>query len=397
MPSMSTSASPAVNARSNRVVNFAYTFLYFSRFLLTAVPAQALLFLLFLKRPMAPPRVIVYAAVCLLYVTVAMVVAPAPTAVPLRNAIFFLSFLPPLLVMFSRGDARIRFYTANTFIIFLCVLTIVEMVLVNTSWGANIWFFPANHPHRHLIFGKGWYQRPSGFTGIASSTGFILVMSMVLADFESAKIQFVSLRNAMVVATLVILASGTGFVMFGIYLALCLMPQGVRIRRSQLLSIPFIAVALGLLMYGANGGLWTNELNKFSFDYVDLIIENKMIMLRGVQTQAPLELFFGRQVATTPLLSTMNDFGYFALFDSMGLVGLTLVLGVPFLFLGAWRRMKAATLFYFLSFVHYPALCSPPGAVLTAIYLFRLNQYRVASLHARRSRPPRAAPRQVAA
>jgi hypothetical protein len=381
MPSISGFAWPAVKRTRRGFDAVAYTALYFSRFLLTMVPAQLLLVLLFLRRPSAPARVWVYCAVCIVYVAVVMAITPS--AVPLRNAAFFLSFLPPLLLMFSRGSEPARWFTSDRFVIAMCLLTLAETVLVNTSYGADVWFFRASHPHRNLIFGETpWYQRPSGYASVTSSTAFVLLMSMLLKDGDRGDWKLLSWRHSLVALTLVPLFSGTGFVMFGIYLAIWMIPVGIRMRRAHLFSIPFVAIALGALLYGANGGVWSDQLNKFSFHYVGLIVDNKMNMLRDVRERSLLVWLFGRQVNSPPQMSTMNDFGYFALWDSMGSLGVILVMSAPALFIASWRKMKAATLFYFLSFVHYPALCSPPGAVLLALYIHRLYELRRPRTHA---------------
>lgn len=349
----------------------AYGLLYFSRFLLTAVPAQGLLALLFLRRPVAPARVWVYCGLCATYVAAVLMIAPS--WVPLRNALFFFSFLPPLLLMFSRGGEAARWVTSDRFVIFICAITVAEAILLNTRWGADVWFFRANHPHRNLIFG-GWYQRPGGLTGVTSSTAFVILMAMILQDALTSSWKLFTVRHAFVVVALVVVASGTGFVMFGIYLVICLIKVDVRMRLAHLLSIPFVAIALGVLLYGAMGGIWGNQVNRFSFNYVGLIIDNKLEMLRAVGERTATVWLLGRQINDIPQLSAMNDFGYFALWDSMGLVGVALVMLAPALFISSWGKMKAATLFFFLAFVHYPALSSPPGAVLLASYLYRLYE-----------------------
>ncbi len=370
---MPTSGSPTAKRRGWTLSELVLAFLYFSRFVLTTVPAHLSLVAVFARRPAVPRRLLIYMMVVAVFVGFSMLLSPAP-GVPLRNALFFFSFLTPLILMSSRRDAVARFVVSHRFILLLCAVTIAEAIVVNSWWGANVWFFPANHPHRYLIFGDGWYQRPSGLTGIASSTAFIVVMSLVLGDGGSRQRRLLSFRNLVATFTLLVLATGTGFVLFITYLGLRLLPERRRLTRAHLRTLLALGALVALLLYGATGRLWTSELDKFSFHYVGLIIDNKMEMLVAFRLRPPIEMMVGGQVsASTPVLSTMTDFGYFGLFDAMGAVGTLLVMSAPLLYWRALAQHKRATFFYLLSYVHYPALCSPPGAVLLALYLFQLS------------------------
>ncbi len=355
--------------------------LYFSRFLLTAVPAQLYLAALFLCRPRAPRPLVWYAVTCGAFVVTTVVLGRS--LVPLRNAAFYFSFLTPLLAMCAVRRGAARFTAQNGFVIAVCVATLVEALLINTPLGADVWFFPADHPHRNLIFGAGWYQRPSGLTGIASSTAFIVVFSLILADVFDRNWRLLSARNVLATVTLTVLAAGTGFVLFILYLITKVPIRALAGKRPHLVSrLSVIAVVL-ILLYGATGNLWTNELNKFSFTYVWLIIENKMAMIRELHVPAVQQLLLGGQVSrAAPVLNTASDFGYFGMFHAMGLIGCALVLSAPLVFFRAIPSLAVPTAFVYLSFVHYPSLSSPPGAVLFAFYLFMLHDHTVASRRA---------------
>lgn len=349
--------------------------LYLSRFALTTVPAQLLLLGLSLRKPRAPRRVTLYLLALAVYVSAVLLLNPSP--VPLRNILYYFSFLPPFLVMLSAKNDEARFTVTTGFILAICVATIAEAILINTPIGADVWFFPADHPHRHLIFGNGWYQRPSGIAGIASSTASIVVISLVLSDVFEPHWGLFSAKNTFAVLALVVLATGTGFMYFMFYLVLKLLGGKVGSRRTRLGTKVSLFVVIGLLLYGATGGLWTRELNKFSFDYAWLIVENKMVMFRDSEPSTALEFLFGGQASqSASVLNTSSDFGYFGMFHAMGVIGCVLVLCAPFLFYRSLRYFVLPTVFFFLSFVHYPALSSPPGAVLFALYLFMLHSHR---------------------
>jgi hypothetical protein len=60
----------------------------------------------------------------------------------------------------------------------------------------------------------------------------------------------------------------------------------------------------------------------------------------------------------------------------IGIIGSVLVLLPPLLFWTARRSMLLPTLAFYLCFFHYPALSSPPGAVMFAVFLFMLWSIR---------------------
>lgn len=176
------------------------------------------------------------------------------------------------------------------------------------------------------------------------------------------------------VLTLVVLATGTGFVLFVVYFAAMSAYQASR-QRSVFANVFRLATVM-FLSLGAAGGFVTEGFTKFSFDYAYLILGMKVSRVESFTSQGFKELLLGGQVSlVNPVMTTTGDFGYLGMISSIGLLGAALVLGAPLLFARSLRGFIGPTVLFILSFVHYPALSSPPGAVLFALYLYMLASH----------------------
>jgi hypothetical protein len=51
------------------------------------------------------------------------------------------------------------------------------------------------------------------------------------------------------------------------------------------------------------------------------------------------------------------------------------LLAAPLLYSASWRRFAGPTIFFYMTFIHYPSLLSPPGAVLFGFYVFFLSRH----------------------
>lgn len=354
---------------------FGLIVLYFSTFVLTTVPAQIFLVFSFLLKPRVSRKVFFYLSICAVYLF--FVISINPSDIPLRNLLFYFSFVMPFLVMLSVRDSINNFAITNGFMAVICAVTVAEAILVNSPLGTNIWFLPAEHAHRVLFF-DGLYQRPLGVAGIASSSGALIVFSLALSDMFQTKWRLFCKKNIVAILALALLASGTGFMLLVVYLITkfsCNIFGAKRMLSGTTIGLSFIII---LLTMGASGGYFTTEgFNKFSFEYANLIIVNKELSLSLLQPTSLVELLLGGQVSQgNPVFATASDFGYLSMFGAIGVVGSMLVLGVPLLFARSLRFFVAPTIIFYLSFIHYPALSSPPGAVLFALYLYMLGSYK---------------------
>ena len=353
---------------------FAFIILYFSTFVLTTIPAQLLLVSLFLLKPLAPRKVYLYLTICVTYLF--CVISINPSDIPLRNLLFYFSFVMPFLVMLSAKDSVNQFVITDGFIAAVCAVTIAEAIIINSPLATHVWFSSVEgdkeHPARALL---GLF-RPLGVAGRASSSGALVVFSLVLSDMLRTRWTLFCKRNFFAALTLIVIASGTGFMMFIIYLAIRLSSYFLNARRTGLISGLSLTCIFILLLWGASGGLVLEKYNRFSFEYAISIIEHKSSLLTSFEAPDFVELLLGGQVSpTNPILATTTDFGYLGMFSAIGALGGMLILSAPLLFFRALRFFAVPTIFFYLCFIHYPALSSPPGAVLFALYLYMLSSY----------------------
>ena len=350
--------------------------LYFASYILTTVPAQLLLIFLFLMQPRVPRKVAFYLIFCIIYFV--GIIAINPSVIPLRNMFFYFSFVMPFLIMLSTRN-RVNYFTiTEKFMVVVCTVTVVEAIIINSPLGTNIWFLPANHVHRVLMF-NGLYQRPLGISGVASSSAALIVFSLVLSDVFKEKWRFLSKKNILAILALIVLASGTGFVLFMIYLIMKLFSNVFSIQRMGLVVKIAVFSFVGVLFLGASSNLFLADgFNKFSFVYVSYIFQNKVMSFESLQLASLVEVLFGGQISQeNPVFATASDFGYLSMFNAIGIFGSLLVLSAPLLFSRSIRFFIIPTIFFYMCFLHYPALLSPPGAVLFALYLYILSTHRI--------------------
>jgi hypothetical protein len=347
--------------------------LYFSRFITTTVPAELCLLPLGLPGLRIPVRFIVYLLVCVSYIGVVLFLNPSRD--PLSNILFYFSFVPPFLAMMStRWAGREDFAVTYRFMVFIFAVTVADGIAMNTSLRPYMWFFQEGHAHEvSNIF--GFYQRPEGVAGLTSSSAATAVFSLVLSDLRHQTESLVNRRVVIVLLTLIVLESETGFAMFAIYVLV----RMYRIFRSRITrkvgSIMVIMAVIGAI-YSVQSVEHANQF-RFSVEYARQVLDYKLVEWNASSFGPPSTLIWGAQIdPTLDGLITSSDFAVLGLVTAMGLLGGILVLSAPLVFLGSFRGFFVPTLFFYLCFVHYPALSSPPGAVLFALYLWLLAKAR---------------------
>ena len=367
--------------------------LFFSRFILTTIPAQAALLLLFLRKPVLPTKVYIYLLVVIFYwVTVFLT---GYSNIQAQHLLFYFSFIPPLLAMFSmKLNTTTSLFIIDKFIIAICMVTILEAFLVNSPLLDYLYFFPPEGSSERVNF-LGFYQRPLGIAGNASMTSIVLIFSIVLADAKNqifssgisepgiqgeTKIQiFLDRQTIFLTIAILVLASGTGFILLLLYLFTKLLAKFKLNEKYLVLFISTLAF-LALLIFSS---ILVSEpgvgFDKFSVVYLDFIIKHKIDNVIDVfenQNINIISVLFGQQVNTSMShASTSSDFGFLTMYSAIGALGSALVLSTPILFMSSLHKFFIPTIFFYLSFIHYPGLLSPPGAVLFSLYIYILNNH----------------------
>lgn len=354
----------------HRLATIATRALFLSRFLTTTIPAQILLLLVALLRLRMPPRLLAYLAVVAVYVVTVLAINPAHA--PISNILFYFSFIPPLLVMLSTRPLDSQEYLTSRAMGLIALVTFADAVAMNTPLRSYMWFFPEGHVHgRSMIF--GFYNRPAGIAAVTSSSGALAMFMLVLSDWWQPRQAMTNRRTLWTLVTLVLLQSGTGFVMFGGYVLVRVFRQyrsRVRKRHASLFVLALIAAAV---YYTSDVSQEKAAQWRFSPQYAMSILDFKLQQFDLSVFNSAGTLLLGAQIDPARVGNiTSSDFAILGMLTGIGALGSLLVLIAPWLFWGGRRSMLFPLLVFYLCFLHYPAMSSPPGAVIFAVFLFML-------------------------
>ncbi len=286
-------------------------------------------------------------------------VLSASTA-PLGNALFYFSFLPVyLLLKAKRPEALILFLQG--LLLLLLVFSACEFFLLNTPLSRYVWYLPQGHVHRSMIMNL---QRAQGLAAISSSSGAVSVLCLAL--YTTVAKEKVRYYTAITAATILLLMSGTGFFLFLAYVIL----RRLRARSGVTLKVAavgFLAVVamISFMVFAAIG------LNRFTTKYfVEIVVvKATQYAVYSGDITAGSSILGGQADPIHPKLLSSTDFAVMGLFQSMGLVGTILVLLAPFILIGYRKQYWTLLVLCYLSWLHYPALASPIGAVFLGLFL----------------------------
>lgn len=378
---------------------FGLLLLYFTRFITTTVPAQAYLLLVFLRRPKLPAKIWVYLSAITCYWAIVLVFSRSP--VPFQHLLFYFAFVTPAIVMISQRPVDALRFISPRFVIGVCALVLLEALVLNSPFASYASFFlPADwatSSENGQLF--GFYQRPLGIAGNASMTSGILIFSAVLADTarrvfphglvasrdgvpemaQPGRIAFFDGQTLMVTVTILALASGMGFVLLLLYFPWRgLSDFALTWKRLAAFGVAF-AIPLFAVFAAFNYFNTIEGFDKFGVSYAQYLFDTKLASAAdalGPQRAQFGQIMFGNQVDPATLsAATSGDFGFLVMFHAIGAVGAAFVLAAPFLFPRSLRAFFGPSVFFYLTFLHYPALMSPPGAVLFGLYLYTLFCY----------------------
>lgn len=388
-----------MNLSLNKIVYYSLLILFFSQFILTSIPAKAALLLLFFNKPVLPTRVYLYLMVVCFYWIV--VFSFGYSSIKIQYVLFYFSFIPPLLCLLTFKPTAIRLFITNKFFIIILVITIIEALLDNSPFKNFLYFMPsADSSDRTNFF--GFYQRPMGVAGNPSMTSCVMIFSAVLADtldkipqnifdgttaLDESKSNHQSTifnsRTLSLTATILVLFSGTGFGLLLLYFITKLLDQ-IKLNTKSIMRFIVVSVILifmgyvSLSMSKDPDVLYKNN-NKFSLAYAKLMFDYKVYSVIESLEQQNINvntMLCGTQIDKNVLdASTSGDFGFLVTYTAIGAIGSILIFIAPLLFLSALWKFLVPTIFFYVSFLHYPGLLSPPGAVVFALYIYSMSRY----------------------
>jgi hypothetical protein len=356
--------------------------LCFSRFLLTTIPAQAVLLLSVISRG----RIVLHRRIALYILAAtcywAVVFLLNPSTVIVSHILFYSGFVVPLVAFLNTRTKSI--VLENRYIIGICGLVVLEAILVNSGMLRYLYFFPPEGSSERVLF-FGFYQRPLGIAGNASMTAGVLVFTLALRDHFTGNTRLLKPTTILTFIAILLLASGAGFLFFFAYVT-------IHTIRTFRMSVRWICTVLGYTLLGSIVVMlaftWltkVEDFNKASAEYYVQTYDYKVERAEGLVTEKNwLTIWLGNQVMAGSIAETSGDFGYAITLGAIGICGLSLVVLVPLLFLKAIPHMLTPTIFFYLSFIHYPGLLSPPGQVVFAYYIYLLAQARRGRRHGTR-------------
>ena len=267
-----------------------------------------------------------------------------------------------------------------------------------------MYFFPIEGSSERVNF-FGFYQRPLGVAGNASMSSVISIFALSLRDvlnknstnilkikytedigFFSNSKSFLSYQLFFTCLSVLLLMSGMGFGCLFLYIFILLIDKNnFTVKGSLSFSITLITLCTMAFLMTSELGL-----DKLSLNYFNLLVELKKDSFLAVYTDNVLNLtnlriFFGGQIDTNvSSVFTSGDFGYLVTYEAIGVVGMFLVLATPLLFWSSLIIYWRPTVIFYASFLHYPGLLSPPGAVLFSLYLYLLYRCKIKKSGTRR-------------
>jgi hypothetical protein len=278
----------------------------------------------------------------------------------LSNTLFYYSFIPVYFLLRGKGeDELIKLLKYLIYAMFL--FTLIEFLILNSSLGNYIWYFGEDHTHRALIIG---IQRAQGLSAISSSSGVISVLCLALYSIDS-KINILKFR-VIAFTTIVLLMSGSGFFLLLAYVLLLIFTNSIGVHRRLISFGILIIMAIALLLFFENIGV-----NKFTLTYFVEIYEFKFRQYHNEITNSGfVEVMLGSQAhSQNSSILTSTDFAIMGLYQGMGIVSTILLVATPILIIGYVSRYRLILILCVVSWLHYPALPSPAGAIFFGIFL----------------------------
>jgi hypothetical protein len=257
---------------------------------------------------------------------------------------FFWGFLVFYIFFHSMKNINFNF---DQLLFILIVLTIIEAILVNSIFSAEILpNYPANVDASSNFSDK--YQRVYGFGGNASVLSSLLVVILCLSS------QSVSLIVGVMI-TVMLASSGSGFIAFAIFIIF---------KKFKYKSSIFILLSsLIIFLYQIDLDIFS----KISLKYINHLYENKILQIGEAWSDLTIfQVFFG----SLNISDMGGDILWLSFFKIFGLYGTLLLLF--FLYHKVNKKNFLGVLLIVIFTTHYFVLFSMPGQLIFG-YLLALK------------------------
>lgn len=241
-------------------------------------------------------------------------------------------------------------------------VSILEGILLNTIMPVGTL---KNIPIAHVELMSdevdlGFLKRAYGFASSPTSSATIMV-ALLTSIYVFQKEKFRDYFIFLTAVVLVFFGSGTGFLLFFVFLLV----------RYKLYTGFKLLIGL-LLVFGAVVFVLSQDINeggilmRMSGNYFETLIELKYIQITEVFNKinkSVYDFIFGASYESIEEARIMSDFGWIDFLECYGIIGITIF--ILFILLKK-KFFTFPVLIIILGFFHYPAIGSIPGQILFA-------------------------------
>lgn len=253
------------------------------------------------------------------------------------------------------------------FFILTCIISSIDFILINTIVPIQMM---KNVPGGELNLSaqdiRGDFYRCYGL-GSSPTVSATIIVVLLASVFYYQKRQYKDKYILFTIAVLTMFGSGTGFLLFFIFLFMRFkLYKGLKLWFGLLILTLFVFVLM-LIDQSANGGL----LSRISIVYLDFLIDLKVEQTSEVLVkihESIIQSLFGYNYTSNEGLRIMSDFGWLDILEACGYLGTILI----WIFVIVKKKFfNPPVLLLMIGVFHYPALFSIPGQMLFAALLVR--------------------------
>jgi len=267
---------------------------------------------------------------------------------------------------------RISKYQIDYRLLFIltCIVSVIDFTLINSIVPIGLM---KNVPGGELNVSaqelKGAYYRSYGL-GSSPTVSATIVVVLLASIFYHQRRKYKDIYTLFAIAPLIMFGSGTGFVLFLIFLFMRYkLFKGWKLFFGALIFVIFV-MAITFIDQNENGGL----LSRMSIVYYNFLFDFKMEQIAEVITKIHISLIqalFGYNYKPDEGLRIMSDFGWLDMLETWGYIGPALL----WIFVIVKKKLKDPPVFLLMiSALHYPGLFSIPGQIIMSALLAAVSR-----------------------
>jgi hypothetical protein len=253
------------------------------------------------------------------------------------------------------------------------IITIIESSLINTIVSYEMM---RNVPAAHLDvleFESKWmlYNRAYGLASSPTSSATILVL-LLACIYKFQKDKYKDYFILVTIFGLALFASGTGFILFLVFLA---MRYNLFKGRKLIYGLLLLGLITVFIMgQSINEGGFFMRLSGNYFETLFGLKGEQIVEIFTRISNTVFEFFFGAKYDFIEETRVMSDFGWIDFVECYGVLGISL-----FLFYLFMKRIFfiAPVLLIVFGYFHYPCIGSIPGQILFAAILVNCTRLQL--------------------